>query len=373
LLMIAGSDNVMAFNPETRQTVSFGTTFWADTCRFAETTPLRLPDGAWLFGAEQGAFLATPHHLYSRGYVPPVVFTTLAVNGTSETFCLPACDRIRLRADQRNATIGFAALDYTDNSGILYRTRVDGSPWTNAGHSRSVTLFNLSPGDHLLEAQSTDRYGRWVDNTRSIAIYVAPYWHETWWAALLFALLAASVAGGAVYTVVYVRRVNRHRRELLEKYMALIRRQESATEPVGREPAPAAEPSQAENVVSREAAPRPEDTPMLRRVRRYIEENISNPDANVDDMALAAAASRSTLNRHLRSQLGVSAAQLLTEARLRRAEQLLKERPDLAVADIASMCGYSDPQYFQRVFKTKRGVPAASLRQLPDSAPADQG
>ena len=356
LLMIVGTENVMAFNPETRHTVNFGKTFWSDSCLFAETTPLCLPDGSWLFGAEEGAFVATPHNLYTRGFVPPIVFTTLAVNGGTGEFCLAPLPSLELQADQRNATIGFAALDFIDNSGILYRTRVDGSPWTTADRTRSVTLFNLSPGDHVLEVQSTDRYGRWVDNNRQLSISVAPYWYETWWATALFILLVLGAAGGAVYTYLYVRRMKRQRRELLDKYMALIRSREAGITPADNE-TEQSEPTPAQET------PQPEESPFLNRVRRYIEDNIDNSEANIDDMAAAAAASRSTLNRHLRSQLGVSAAQLLIEARLQRAEQLLRDRSELPVAEIAAMCGYSDPQYFQRVFKTKRGYAPSSVRQ----------
>ena len=356
LLMIVGTENVMAFNPETRHTVNFGKTFWSDSCLFAETTPLCLPDGSWLFGAEEGAFVATPHNLYTRGFVPPIVFTTLAVNGGTGEFCLAPLPSLELQADQRNATIGFAALDFIDNSGILYRTRVDGSPWTTADRTRSVTLFNLSPGDHVLEVQSTDRYGRWVDNNRQLSISVAPYWYETWWATALFILLFLGAAGGAVYTYLYVRRMKRQRRELLDKYMALIRSREAGITPADNE-TEQSEPTPAQET------PQPEESPFLNRVRRYIEDNIDNSEANIDDMAAAAAASRSTLNRHLRSQLGVSAAQLLIEARLQRAEQLLRDRSELPVAEIAAMCGYSDPQYFQRVFKTKRGYAPSSVRQ----------
>ncbi|MCM1070371.1 MAG: helix-turn-helix domain-containing protein [[Clostridium] fimetarium] len=370
LIMVVGNDNVAAFNPESGQTVNFSRRFWGDSCRFAETTPVKLPDGSWVFGAEQGAFLATPHNLYSRGDIPPIVFTTIAINGGAEEFRLAPTTSVDLPADGRNATIRFAAIDYVDNSGILYRTRVDGSPWTAADRDRSATLFNLSPGRHLLEAQSTDRYGRWVDNNRVLEINVAPYWYETWWATLLFALLGLGAAGAIAYTYIYVRKVNRQRRELLEKYMALI----SSGTPAGSTaaedsseadtaPEPVIEKTDGSANEPQELPEKPEDTPFLNRVRRYIEENIDNPEANIDDMAAAAAASRSTLNRHLRSQLGISAAQLLTEARMQRAEQLLREPEERSLADISALCGYSDPQYFQRVFKTRHGVSAAEFRR----------
>lgn len=360
LLMIVGGDNVMAFNPRNGNTVNFSKNFWSDTCQFAETTPLRLPDGTWLFGAEQGAFLASRESMLSRGYIPPLVFTTLAINGEPEKFCLVPKTELSLLPGQRNITIHFAAVDYIDNTEILYRTRVDGSPWTNADHARGVTLFNLSPGTHILEAQSTDRYGRWVDNNRELSIVVAPYWHETWWAKTLAAILALSIFGGALYTYLYIRRVNRQRRDLLEKYMALIHSGETKASPaVNIEKTDASETRVGTGMP--DVGERPEETPFLNRVRRYIEENIGNPDANINEMAAAAAASRSTLNRHLRSQLGVSAAQLLTEARMQRAEQMLRDTA-CPVADIAMSCGYSDTQYFQRVFKAKRGISPADYR-----------
>lgn len=360
LLMIVGNDHIMAFNPVTEQTVNFSRTFWNDTCHFAETTPVMLPDGSWAFGAEEGAFVATPHNLYSRGYVPPLVFTTLSVNGQPEDFCLVPRDTLWLGAGERNVSIRFAAIDYIDNSDILYRSRLDDSPWTEAGRTRNVTLFNLVPGTHVLEVQSTDRYGRPVDNRRSLVLVVAPYWYETWWAKLLLVLAIAACLAGAGYTIVYVRRVNRQRRELLERYIALIGEREKMPE---YEEIPAVDEPDADVSLVKEQ--KPEDSAFLNRVRRYIEENIGNADANVDDMAEAAAASRSTLNRRLRSQLGISAAQLLIEARMQRAEQLLRDCEGenvMPVAEIAGLCGYSDVQYFQRVFKKKHGLTPTDFR-----------
>lgn len=353
MLIIVGNDNVTAFNPTNGTSVNYGKEFWTDSCQFTEATPLVLPDGSWILGAEQGALHATAHNLYTRGYIPPIVYTTLAINGGNDEFCLAHRDSIKLDADERNVSIGFAAIDFVDNNGIFYRTRVDGSPWTNSGHNHNITLFNLSPGEHTLEVQSTDRYGRWVNNNRKLTISVDYYWHETWWAEMTFILLTLIATGATVYTFIYIRRINRQRRELLDKYMALIDSDRSKTNLTGIEEM---------SVSDTQQTSRPESSPFLTRVRCYIEDNIDNPDANIDDMAAAAAASRSTLNRHLKSQIGITAAQLLIEARLQRAEQLLRERPELSISEIAQMCGYTDPQYFQRMFKSKRGYTIASWR-----------
>ena len=115
--------------------------------------------------------------------------------------------------------------------------------------------------------------------------------------------------------------------------------------------APAAVTSEPEEVPVVESA---EDAAFLKRVQTYIEENISNPEANIDRMAEASAVSRATLNRRLRSLMGVSAARLLLEARMNRATVLLADgtRP---VAEVAEACGYTDPYYFTRVYKKHTG------------------
>lgn len=357
LLLIVGSDNVMEFNYIDGRTVNLGRAFWNDTCRFAECTPVRLGDGRWIFGAKEGAFAATEHNINSRGYIPPLVFTTLEVNGEGRGFCLVPRESLSLDAPERNITIHFAALDYIDNTGILYRTRLDHSPWTGASRNRSVTLFNLPPGTHTLEVQSTDRYGRWVDNVRTLTVSVACFWYETWWATALFALIAAALLATAIYIIIYIRRMKRQQRELLAKYMKTVEEHSKSKEQ-------RTAGNTADDMTPIAPEQKAEDTAFLNRVRRYIEENIANPDANINDMADAAAASRSTLNRRLNAMIGISAAQLLISVRLQHATRLLcePENADRSIQDIACMCGYADHHYFQRAFKNKYGMTPAEYK-----------
>lgn len=345
LLMAVGADNVAALNLNTLKAVNFNSSFWVDSCRFAECAPLALPDGSWIFGSEQGALRVSSSSLWSTGYIPPIVFTTLSLPKGEADFCLAGKDRLSLDADSRNITIKYAALDYTDNRNILYRTRLDGSEWTSQGSSRAVTLFNLAPGQHLLEVQSTDCYGRWVDNITGLSITVAPLWHETWWAKTLFILACVATAAASAWGVVYVRRVNRQRREFLSKYMELLA---DKTEVSSQDCHP-----EANDVVDNLSE---YDKTFLNRVRGYVDDNISNPNANVDDMAAAVAVSRSTLNRRLKSKMGISPAQLLIEARLQRAASLLKSSSDISLNELADKCGYSDVQYFHRSFRKRFGV-----------------
>lgn len=185
------------------------------------------------------------------------------------------------------------------------------------------------------------------------------FWYETLWARLLFTVLIVGFAAAVVYTYIYVRRVNRQRRELLAKYMDILREREEwakASDELSHAAPDAMELGDGQ---------KPEDVAFLDKVRRYIRDNIGNSEANIDDMGYAAAASRSTLNRRLRSLLGVSAAQLLNEARMQHAAELLRSNSEeqLPLSDVARECGFSDKYYFQRVFKKKFGVSPSDYRR----------
>lgn len=367
-LFVVCSDQVMDFDPDSDQTVTFSRRFWNTASHFSEERPLQLPDGSWLFGQEQGAYIASSHSLYTPGYQPPLVFTELTVDGQPSDMGLCTKDTIVIDTDERNFTITFAALDYTDNSGIRYRHRLDDAPWSHADSEHSLTFHDLQPGEYVLKVQSTDRYGRWADNTRQITIIVLPHWYETLWARILAWLLVAVLITAVIYTIFYVRQLNMQRRELLEKYMRLIDTNSNANShqvAQNEEHVSGSEPA-TDSTDSLPAQLSDADRKFLDRVMAYIEANLANSDANIDDMASAAATSRSSLNRKLHSLVGITAAQLLIDARMRKARQLLSvcqnSKPN--IADIAYRCGYSDARYFSRCFKQKYGItPSEALSE----------
>lgn len=320
-LAITSLDKVIVLDVEKRSTTVFNSVFWGEgDIRFSESRPLLLNDGALLVGTESGAYIATRKNMYSPGFVPPLRITSIS-------------------NEQRNYVVKFATLDFVDNSQIMYRTRFDGSEWSYMADQRTLLLFELKPGKHVLEVQSTDRYGRWVDNNTTLDICVEPYWYETWWATLLLWIVIIGVTALITYIVVYIRNIRRERSELLAKYMALI-----------------AEAKPNEEVVPVETDKISEyDNRFLEKVRGYVEANLDNSDANIDDMASKVAVSKTTLNRRLKSLIGITAAQLLIDARLQKAKALLDEQ-SLTVSEVAYQCGYTDAKYFSKCYKAKYGV-----------------
>jgi transcriptional regulator GlxA family with amidase domain len=110
--------------------------------------------------------------------------------------------------------------------------------------------------------------------------------------------------------------------------------------------------------------PTSELDPMLKRVMQFIEENISNGDVGVGDMAEAAATSRSGLQRKLKHAMGITPQELLSEARIKRACQLLRQS-DKTISEVAFSCGFNDPKYFSRCFKQSTGKTPKEYREQP--------
>lgn len=354
-LMVVGLNNVMAFNRKSNEVTNFNHVFWADSCHFAEGQPVILRNGKFIFATEEGAYIVRPQSMFRRGYIPPIVITTINIDGSQFGHVMPLSDTIRLAADNHTLTIKYAALDLGDNKNIEYRTSLNGSQWTKASLDREISFFDLEPGTYNLRIQSTDRYGRWVTNVTSITIIVDAHWYETTWAHVLFWIFTIGFIIAMVYLQFFIRNLKKQRSEALEKYMNLI----DETTKNNHQASNASQPIIGSAPATTEKA-KTEEEWFMDKVRTYIEQNMSNSNANIDDMAAAAATSRSTLNRRLNSIIGITAAQLLIDARMHHAIHLISDERQknnaISVADIAYKCGYTDPKYFSRCFKQKYGV-----------------
>lgn len=84
---------------------------------------------------------------------------------------------------------------------------------------------------------------------------------------------------------------------------------------------------------------------------------------SVEDIASAAAVSRTTLFRIFRSELNTTPVDYLISFRLMQAKRLLLET-DLSVSAIARSVGYEDSLYFSRAFVKNTGISPTDYRKL---------
>ena len=336
LLVVGGHTISIVDTTGVKHTLS--TRHFGGDYRFSEAHPQQLSGGKWIFGLTDGAFIIDTAQMFQQGYQPKVVLTGVSIQGGGNNMAVAYTDSLVLQPDERNITVHFAAIDYTVSNRISYAFRLlPSEQWNDIGHNRSATLLDLKPGTYNLEIRSTDADGLWVDNTRRLTIIVKPTFWESSLGRLLIFLLITSTVAIIAYTILYIRRIKRQQHETLEAYLALLEENKTSRKPV-------AKPKQKVKA----------DDPMLEHVMAFIEQNIGNSDVSIGDMAAAAATSRSGLQRKLKQTMGVTPQDLMREARIKHACQLLC-KTDKTIAEVAYACGFTDPKYFSRCFKQSVG------------------
>jgi two-component system response regulator YesN len=103
-------------------------------------------------------------------------------------------------------------------------------------------------------------------------------------------------------------------------------------------------------------------TDFIERGLQYMEQNYHRPQFALEEVAQAVGRSASYFSHLLSQRKGKTFRQLLTEIRLQQAKSLLRESTS-GVQEIADQIGYTDPNYFSRVFKEGVGVSPRVYRQ----------
>jgi len=99
----------------------------------------------------------------------------------------------------------------------------------------------------------------------------------------------------------------------------------------------------------------------LRMVTGYMQNHFCDPDISFDSLAREVNFSVSYISALLKKKLGTSFVKMLTELRMEKAKELLKD-PELKIVDIAEQLGYNDSYYFSHCFKKHVGMPPKEYR-----------
>ena len=100
----------------------------------------------------------------------------------------------------------------------------------------------------------------------------------------------------------------------------------------------------------------PKEDPFVNHFMDLIRERYSNAELSVDDLAVELCVSRSTMFRRIKTVVGKSPVELLSEYRLNEAMRQIKENNGSSINEIAYMVGFSDPSYFSKRFKSYFGI-----------------
>lgn len=103
------------------------------------------------------------------------------------------------------------------------------------------------------------------------------------------------------------------------------------------------------------------DEDFLEKLKREIDDNLTNEQFSVEALAKNIGMSRSQLHRRLNQVTGKSVSQFVREHRLGLGMELLKAG-DLTAAEVADRIGFGSPTYFSKCFNEFYGLPPGEAR-----------
>jgi len=120
----------------------------------------------------------------------------------------------------------------------------------------------------------------------------------------------------------------------------------------------------------------PVENDFLSKITALVEENISNEQFGVSELAEAMHMSRSNLLRKVKKLTNLSVSQLISQVRLKQAMELLR-KSSLNVSEVSLKVGFGSTSYFIKCFREHYGYPPgevgkrseAELNAVPVSTP----
>ncbi len=105
-----------------------------------------------------------------------------------------------------------------------------------------------------------------------------------------------------------------------------------------------------------------QENPTIFLIRKYISKNYMNETLSVKDISSHVFLSTSYVCTFFKNETGQTLNQYLTEYRMEKAKQLLKDAR-FKISDISSQVGYSDGNYFGKSFKKYTGFSPSEYRE----------
>ena len=89
---------------------------------------------------------------------------------------------------------------------------------------------------------------------------------------------------------------------------------------------------------------------------KCINDNISDPDFNVEFLAKSICVSRAQIHRKMKEMTGINISDLIRNIRLEQAGRMIKEGK-ANVSQVAYSLGFNNLSHFSKAFKDHYGIP----------------
>lgn len=345
-IWIDTNQKIIEFNPHngsfrTHPTTDGSLNLW----RLIPTALCKGMDGTLYFGGIPGICRFTPSNILEREASDArVVITDLRSDGRSLFFdknrtCV-AGEVFEISADESNLTICFSSLNHRTAHKIRYAYRLKGidKQWQYVALEEPEARYgHLTKGTYEFEVKATDNNGQWSRTVTVFRFHRLPAWYETWWIYLIYIIGITSCIGYGVFR--YIRRMQHKNDELWADSEEMLRMRDYLNR--------TSETEMEEHGKL--------DKLFIDKAVKIVEENLSEPDFDVQRLADGMNMSRSTLTRKLKSVSGDTPLDFIRHIKMKHARHMLEDS-GRNISEVAATLGYYNRKYFTTCFKEEFGM-----------------
>jgi len=229
LLWMSSNAGIARFDPRTQQFTSYGAADGAIDRGYYAFVHARTASGRMAFGGASGFTIFDPARI---GELPPPPRPLLTRLELDDRVVAPAdsadsvlheplyrTHRLVLPAGRaRGLGFTFASPYFAAPEQLRFSYRLDGfqDDWIETDAKRRLATYtNLAPGDYRFRVRVRTADADWVGEEADLALTIAPFWWQTWWARIAAGL--ALLAAAAAVLQVRQRRNEQQRRWLAEQ------------------------------------------------------------------------------------------------------------------------------------------------------------
>lgn len=280
------------------------------------------------FGCSNGFIVMNAKDIDSIRSVKSLMWSRIVGKRNGENwFPLPIREQqIKLEGDNEETRISFDVVSFSGTDIVCqYRLKGYENRWQDLSGKREIVLKHLPAGNYELELLVYIEGHEENPSQLSLMVNVPSLWWQSWWFITLLTLLLFILLYGL--------------------YKRLKRKKAVDT-------SIATNDSTTDNPVN----------PFMQQVMAVIEQNYTNPEFSVEDLAKELGASKSTLIRRLKPLTDLTPVELISIYRLKKADEMLRTQ-NKPVKEVSFLTGFSNPYYFSRKYKEYFGYPPSQQKR----------
>ena len=169
---------------------------------FADGAYLKTSGGLFIFGGNNGITVFNPNDITKNSIPPRVYITGLKIgNTTIETSTVSSLsadkhkEEVVLTYNQNSLSIDYTGIHYANPARNLFAYKLENydNDWRMVGNLRTAYYYNLPPGKYIFRVKAANSNGVWNEEGAGLEIRITPPWWKTWWAYIIYGLLAVAV------------------------------------------------------------------------------------------------------------------------------------------------------------------------------------